>query len=253
MSFLGGIKQMSSAGRSMIRGMATMAWFRLPTLQKKGKKLARHREQRGDRKAECLRWRKATGPRRLGIDPLEQRQLLSLAPADWTQILVNERFAENQDMVAGRSVAVDADGDFVVVWTRIDPVLDSAGNPVTDPRTGLPMQDANIYARYFTDEVQRIFLPSEVLIDNGVGLARVDLVVNGTEIQKLVISSTYRPYTSRALQSLVTGTLVLGYDVNRNGVIEEPFEVTTFAYDESQSPVQNAQFCRRNCGFWAGI
>jgi hypothetical protein len=164
-----------------------------------------------------------------------------LAPADWTQILVNERFAENQDMVAGRSVAADADGDFVVVWTRIDPVLDSAGNPVVDPRTGLPMQDANIYARYFTDEVQRIFLPSEVLIDNALGLARVDLVVNGTEIQKLVISSTYEPYTTRALQSLVAGTLVLGYDVNRNGIIEEPVEVTTFAYDENRSPEDNAR------------
>ncbi|MCS7239389.1 MAG: hypothetical protein NZ899_14150, partial [Thermoguttaceae bacterium] len=218
-----------------------MTWFGLQKLlaagRKVGKKLAHRRSDRG----EARRWRKSMGPRRLSVDPLEQRQLLSLAPADWDQILVNERFAENQQMVAGRAVGVDADGDFVVVWSRIDPVLDSAGNPVIDPRTGQPMTDSNIYARYFTDEVQRIFLPSEVLIDNTLGLARIDFVVNGREIQKLVFSATYEPYTSRALQETISGTVILAYDVNRNGIIEEPAEVTTFAYNETTSPAVNAQ------------
>lgn len=218
-----------------------MTWFGLRKLLASPKKRGKKAVGREARREEAIRWRKASAPRRLGVDPLEQRQLLSLAPMDWDQILVNERFAVNQDMVAGRSVAVDADGDFVVVWTRIDPVLDAAGNPVIDPRTGQPMQDPNIYARYFTDEVQRIFLPSEVLIDNVLGLARVDLVVNGREVQKLVISSTYQPRLSREAQTPIAGTIVLGYDVNRNGIIEEPVETTTFAYDETFSPEVNAR------------
>ncbi len=218
-----------------------MTWLGLRKVLSATRQLAQKGSPRKKREREARRWRTAAAPRRLGLDPLEQRQLLSLAPADWDQILVNERFAVTQEMVPGRSVAVDADGDFVIVWTRIDPVLDSVGNPVVDPRTGQIMQDANIYARYFTDEVQRIFLPSEVLVDNALGLARVDLVVNGREVQKLVLSSGYQPYTPRPLQELISGTIILGYDVNRNGIIEEPFETTSFLYNEAISPVTNAQ------------
>ena len=59
-------------------------------------------------------------------------------------------------MLAGKSVATDNNGDFVVVWQQNDPV------GVTDPTTGQPMTDANIYARYYTDAVQRIDLPTGV-------------------------------------------------------------------------------------------
>jgi len=175
------------------------------------------------------------------VDPLEQRQLLSVSPADWEQILVNQRVIENQEMIAGRSVAVDKDGDFVVVWTRYDRVLDSAGNPVINPTTGEAMVDANIYARYFTDEVQRLVLPPGVLNDANANFARVTLVANGTEVQKLVLSATYEPYTSEEAQERIAGMIVFGYDLNRNGIIEEPGETTSFVFDESQALTVNAR------------
>jgi hypothetical protein len=100
--------------------------------------------------------------RRLTVDPLEERQLLSLTVADYQDILVTESYSTSQQTLAGQSTAVDNDGDFVVVWTRQDTVNWGPNNSNTT-------LDLNVYARYFTDEVQRITLPDGVLTDNNPG------------------------------------------------------------------------------------
>ena len=62
------------------------------------------------------------------------------------------------------------------------------------------MTDANIYARYYTDAMQRIDLPA--------GATSFQLQYNGNEIQKLSVSSSIAPYTSG--QPAVSGTFKLG-------------------------------------------
>ncbi|MCX7425797.1 MAG: hypothetical protein NTW96_09295, partial [Planctomycetia bacterium] len=157
--------------------------------------------------------------RRLLVDPLEQRQLLSVTPASVKDILVNELYAVDQSTIAGQSLAADNDGDFVVTWTRYDDVLDALGNPVIDNETGLQMTDANIYARYFTDEVQRITLPDGVLTDNLLGsYATMTLDYNGNEVQKLSVTATYEPFVYS--QSPIVGEFRLGFDVNGNSIID---------------------------------
>ncbi len=142
--------------------------------------------------------------RRLQIDPLEERRLLSLSNlAVMTagdhmvnQQLITPHFDEEdfdspiELTEAGHSVACDNDGDFVVTWTRYDDVL---GNTI-DPETGELVTDANVYARYFTDEVQRMTLPDGVLDDaDPRKYATFDLSVGGNEVQKITVSSTYEP------------------------------------------------------------
>ena len=141
-----------------------MSWFRFARDLRKGK------NGNGFLKGMFSRWRGR--PRRsrigrggrlwlrpLGIDPLEDRVLLSVSPADLTAIIVNQTFGAAQTTVTGHSVASDSNGDFVVTWTRTDNVLNSNGNTVTDPTTGNPMTVQDVYGRYFTDEVQRVNLP----------------------------------------------------------------------------------------------
>jgi hypothetical protein len=136
------------------------------------------------------RRRKLLQPRRLQFDPLEARELLSVSPADvsdrlasQTLDLYNAAFPEpnlraeypaaSQFTDAAKALAGDNDGDFVVTWTRNDPVVDPiTGQAIIDPGTGLPRSDLNIYARYLTDEVQRIFLPSEILANNNPACSR---------------------------------------------------------------------------------
>ena len=98
-------------------------------------------------------------PRRLAIDPLEQRQLLSLSPAGAIDMSINQNVINLIPQItgqpghefltaatpacAGKSVAMDNNGDFVATWSQYDGV-----------------GDANVYARYFTREVQRIDIGS---------------------------------------------------------------------------------------------
>ncbi|HYW77975.1 MAG TPA: hypothetical protein VE890_00295, partial [Thermoguttaceae bacterium] len=156
-----------------------MSLFRLPkfkaitsTVQRIQDRFVRHADRSVSERAY----------RSLQIDPLEERQLLSLAPGHIDDSLVNAGpIALHYDAdtlpgattLAGQSVAVDNDGDFVVTWTSYDSLYETdpvTGDPVTDPvtgqriplidpDTGLAMTDANIFARYFTDEVQRVTLP----------------------------------------------------------------------------------------------
>ena len=48
-------------------------------------------------------------------------------------------------------------------------MLNPDGTPVLDPATGEAMTGTNVYARYFTQDVQRITLPAGVLTDNLAG------------------------------------------------------------------------------------
>ncbi|NQU25292.1 MAG: hypothetical protein HQ567_28745 [Candidatus Nealsonbacteria bacterium] len=186
-----------------------------------------------------------TANRRLRIDPLEERQLLSVSPMNVDDRMVTEGAGASQFTNPAASIAVDGDGDFVVVWTRFDdlverdpltgdaildpdtgepiPILDpTTGLPPVDPITGDPLSDANIYARYYTDEVQRITLPESVLENTGPGnvpFGTFSLAYGGPEVQKISLSATYEPFTF--FQQTIGGTFTLGFDANGNGAIDE--------------------------------
>ncbi len=171
-------------------------------------------------------------PRRLAVDPLEERVLLSVVPADYDDVLVNQiTSTETQGTISAQSVAVDNDGDFVVAWTRYDEYL------ATNPLTGASSleTDANVYARYFTDEVQRITLPDSVTADtdsNDFG-GSFSLTYGGNELQKLELSTTTVPNTAPfGATSSMAGSIVLGFDVDGNGVVI-PGETTTVVFDEA--------------------
>ncbi|MGB4727032.1 MAG: hypothetical protein WBH86_06480, partial [Thermogutta sp.] len=171
--------------------------------------------------------------RRLRVDALEERTLLSVTPVDILDKLVNQSLIPSGGTIAGQSLAVDADGDFVVVWTRYDTLTDpNTGLPIIDPLTGQPRTEANIYARYLTDEVQRITLPSGVLDDTvPTQYGRFSLIYGGTTlVQKLTISATYEPYVTT--QQNIAGTFVLQADANGDGIIA-PTERATIVYDET--------------------
>ncbi|MGQ9575477.1 MAG: hypothetical protein ACUVUC_09175 [Thermoguttaceae bacterium] len=216
-------------------------------------------------------------PRRLYLDPLEERTLLALAPLDVEDVLVNQlldRIPVGSQVYtepgtgaqfplltalpglpvvkAGQSVACDNDGDFVVTWERTDEVQrlrirpdglverNPDGSPIYDPilnpSTGLNLTDTNVYARYFTDEVQRIILPDEILADYDPNrFGTFSLKYGGNEVQKISITATYQPYTPADFQATIAGSFVLGFDVDGNGWIG-PGETTTIFFDELNFP-----------------
>ncbi len=177
--------------------------------------------------------------RRLLIDPLEERQLLSLTPADWDDTMVNQTVTEDlQFTIASESVAADDDGDFVVTWTRYDPVLDSNGQVVIDPDTDAPMTDANIYARYFTDEVQRLTIPEEIVTNNAPGqYGTFSLIYGGSEVQKIDFSATHEPNTF--WQQSITASVTYGFDRDGNGFVS-PSETVTISYNEHDTMALNS-------------
>ena len=128
---------------------------------------------------------------------------------------------------------MDDDGDFVVTWTRYDPVVDEAGDPIIDPMTQEIIRDANIYARYFTDDVQRISLPDELAVNNvDDELGTFTLKYGGNEVQKLTISATHEPvYSDAPYATNIAGGITLGFDLNGNGNIGVG-ETATIFYDE---------------------
>ena len=98
-------------------------------------------------------------PRRLQIDSLEDRILLSVVPADTQDMLVNQPTAltssgtvngvtgsgVTQTTMTGQSVATDDQGDFVVTWTTQDPVTYN-GKPVIDPISKQQEMQSNVYS-----------------------------------------------------------------------------------------------------------
>ena len=99
--------------------------------------------------------------RRLCIDPLEERQLLTVT-AD-TGLTIASSLAANNYLnsssssdiasvatVSSQAVATDDSGDEVVTWTQTDPVWDAELNQY--------IYDQNIYAEYLTHDTQQISL-----------------------------------------------------------------------------------------------
>jgi len=174
--------------------------------------------------------------RRLMIDPLEERQLLTVATGHLDDQLVNQtnyadEVYDSQTTIAGQSAAVDNDGDFVAVWTRTETIYDSLGNPVVDPATGAIMTDSNVYARYFTDEVQRLTMPTGVLADSLANqYGQMTLRYGGNEVQRLTITAGQEPFTS--FPDTISGDIELGYDVDGSGTVDAG-ETVTIAYDET--------------------
>ncbi len=217
-----------------------MSIFKMPTLGSFTSRFERLRDRLG---RDGRQGRSHLKHRRLLVDPLEERQLLSVTASNYTDILVNETVSEDQITVTGynqygentwdvaESMAMDDDGDFVVTWTRYDPVYDEDGNYVTDPTTGEIMQDANVYARYFTDEVQRITIPDELVVDEVEGsYSAFYIKYGGNEIQEITISATAEAETN--YQEDIAGEITLGFDVNGNGVVSAD-ETVTVIYDET--------------------
>jgi putative transposon-encoded protein len=98
--------------------------------------------------------------RQMAIDPLEERQMLTVSASTVYDIAVAENILGTEYMVAGQSIAVDNDGDFVATWQRTD----AAG-------------DTNIYARYFTDQSERLTLPEEIFEQGAGATIKLTLVI----------------------------------------------------------------------------
>ena len=229
-----------------------MSIFRMPTLNS----ISSRFERIQDRLARRSRWGSAAQhqkQRHLALDPLEERQLLSVSAADYTDIRVNQTVSEAEISMTtyrwdnAQSMAMDDDGDFVVTWARYDEVLDENGNYITDPTTGEIIRDANIYARYFTDEVQRISIPDELTENNVDGqYGSFYIKYGGNEIQQISISATYEPVYSNSsgyyygYQSNIAGGITLGFDVNGSGDIGSN-ETATIFFNELNPVATTAQ------------
>jgi hypothetical protein len=106
---------------------------------------------------------------------------------------------------AGRSTAADGSGDFVVAWMQEDPVYATNPNGTLVKVNGEPVATgvavANVYARYFTDEVQQLVLPAATL-DNPVAgqYATYSLLAGGGPLgggsELITISQSYLPSTA---------------------------------------------------------
>ncbi|MGD0517770.1 MAG: hypothetical protein ABSA26_09570, partial [Thermoguttaceae bacterium] len=157
--------------------------------------------------------------RRLTFDPLEERMLLTISATTTTDKTVSST-ADTQSTgvqsdysmsttgkTGSQAVATDDAGDFVVVWTRYDSIYDKDVGTVTD---------ANIYARYYTNEVQRITLPSDT--------AKFSLIYGGNAVEKITFSATTPPANIAATS--IQGMFSLACDLNGDGTIDPVTEQT---------------------------
>ncbi|MDO4628363.1 MAG: trypsin-like serine protease, partial [Planctomycetia bacterium] len=208
--------------------------------------------------------------RKLALDSLEARVLLSVTPNTSYDVLVNTEYSADQSTNSnGNSVAVDSDGDFVVTWTRGDNIYkDSRGmvgwtdadgdhfytdrhfidgtyefknedgtisvrdtgilRAYIDPDTGAPMVDSNIYARYFTDEVQRLVFDMKDIADGDM-LYDFTLQTGNTYIQTLKFSPQDTNFNNEV-------TSVAGdYRISYKGKEDVVFTLT------DTDPLQNAR------------
>ncbi len=131
----------------------------------------------------------------------------------------------SQTTSAAHSVAADDGGDFVIVTTRADAMLDTNGNPLPDPANGGDMYGSNIYATYYTEAVQRITLPTGVLTDAVSNkYAKFSLIYGGNAVQKLTFSQATDAVAGHG-QSSLDGTFSLWFDFHNFGT-QDPGEVT---------------------------
>jgi hypothetical protein len=184
-----------------------MALFHRPWMAGIASKFGQFRKRGGrprrrglELKSRCLRF-----------DPLEERALLTITPLNTSDVLASPTQTLGQidpttDQLtnAAHSIATDNKGDYVVTWTRTEPMLDPATNYTTVLPGGGTV--SNIYAQYFTDDVQQLTLPASVL-----SAGKMSLVyggdANGHVVQKLSVAGTYPP--ASAGQSDISGTFQL--------------------------------------------
>ena len=148
----------------------------------------------------------SSGTRVLAIDPLESRCLLSVTPSDLSAIIVNQTFGGAQSTSTAHSVATDNSGDFVVTWTRTDSFTNGVGTtfPVTD-----------VLARYYTDTVQRVNLPTSLMTTTGTTQPTFSLRYNDQTIEQISITGASQapagdptaPQTTN-----ISGTFVLWFN-----------------------------------------
>ncbi|MGA2061003.1 MAG: hypothetical protein ABSG67_11015, partial [Thermoguttaceae bacterium] len=183
--------------------------------------------------------------RRLMIDPLEERMLLTVSIGNTSDQTVSQLLGSQTTGTASnpllsytgttgtQAVAVDHNGDFVVAWTGYDPLINpETGQQMNDPLTGYPMTEGNIYARYFTNEVQRITLPAQML-NTGTQLPAFSLVYGGNAVQQISFAQTYPAGTTTT--GPAQGVFSLGYDLNGDGTIDPVTETTRpIQFDETQ-------------------
>ncbi len=145
---------------------------------------------------------------RLHLDQLEERRLMTVAPQDVVDRLVTVStgaVVDSFDRPAAQQVAVDHDGDFVATWVRQEQVV----NPVT----GQAVFDQNIYARYYTDEVQRITLPG-----SAVG-GRIQITHGGDQVVQRATISGERNQPFDIFPLPLSGDFVVGMDIDDDGTI----------------------------------
>ncbi|MGI6402214.1 MAG: hypothetical protein ACOX0A_08925 [Thermoguttaceae bacterium] len=135
--------------------------------------------------------------KKLFIDQLEERQMLSLTVATPGNLLVNTSW---QDIRGDVAVDSNEAGDVVVAWTAADR-LANPDYDASDPNSSMYLTDAqgnyiedlNVYARYLTDEVQIITIPEEIVpgatLDGGgkTQSGSFELIYNAHETQRLSI------------------------------------------------------------------
>ena len=138
--------------------------------------------------------------RKLCIDHLEERQMLSLTVATTDNLLVNSSW---QDIRGDVAVDSNEAGDVVVAWTAADRLAnpdydpnDPTSSPYLTDSNGNYVEDLNIYGRYLTDEVQIITIPEECVPGTTLGdgtkvqTGSFELIYNAHETQRLSIFSS---------------------------------------------------------------
>ncbi len=82
-----------------------------------------------------------------GVSDTLVNQVLLNVPSGGTSVVSNNGAVVLQGSsgaaLAGKSVATDNNGDFVVVWSQNDGVYDANGNAVIDSSTNTTMTDDN--------------------------------------------------------------------------------------------------------------
>ena len=162
--------------------------------------------------------------------------LLSVSPLNSDAILINQTFGKAISTTVGKAVATADNGDFVATWSQTDNVLDAAGNPITI--NGNPLTQSDVWARYFTQEVQRITLPTSIANNNDDDpntVGRFSLTYNTQTIQEISFSAGTAPAYDGNIEDFfpMQGYYTLWFDANGNGKVD-PGEQATLPFDETQ-------------------
>lgn len=144
-----------------------MTMFRFPSMKQVFSELFPKKAKKENRQS-----------RHLALDALESRELLTVTAGSSMSYFVNELpiYETNSNLIEqiqnlkdnnfsiDYDMGGDEDGDLVVTWERPDVVYTTIDGeteqyqPLIDNTTLSPTLDWNIYARYLTNETQRVFL-----------------------------------------------------------------------------------------------